>query len=174
MFSAPVPHSRTFAATVIGPPGTERGRLSGQTKVPSASLSMRTVAREPVSPVAVPAKDSVTGRESFAPDLGVDLAPCGLAVGGSSTVDVVEGEELAGALVAAGAGVVIGGEDFISQFSGLAAGVGPDVFPVGVAPLGVLVAEPLSVGRSSFSVTGASTGLADVPATDCRAVDDEL
>lgn len=135
---------------------------------------MRTVAHEPVSPVAIPAKDSVSGGESFALDLLVDLPPGRLPVGGSASVDVVEGEEVGSSLVAAGAGVAVGGENFGSELCCLASGVGPDVLAIGLSPCGVVVAELLSVGLASLGVSLAAAGAADVPPAGGAPVDDEL
>ena len=135
---------------------------------------MRTVAHEPVSPVAIPAKDSVAARESLALDLLVDLPPGGLAVGTSPSVDVVEGEEVADSFAAAGAGAAVGVEDFVSEFARLASDVGADVLAVGVSPCGVFVAELLSVGLASLGVSLAAAGAADVPPAGGAPVDDEL
>jgi len=135
---------------------------------------MRTVAHEPVSPVAIPAKDSIAVWESEALDLVVDLSPGRLAVSGAASVDVVEREEVGCSLPTAGAGVAIGGEDFGAEFCRLASGVGADVFAVGFAPCGVIVPESLAVGFAALSVSLAAAGAADVPPAGGAPVDDEL
>ncbi len=135
---------------------------------------MRTVAHDPESPVAIPAKDSVTVREPEPLDLVVDLAPRRLAVLGAASVDVVEGEEHPLALVAAGADSAVGVEHLVSQLSGPALGVGADVLAVGVAPFGMFVAELLSVGLASLGVSLAAAGAADISPAGGAPVDDEL
>jgi hypothetical protein len=135
---------------------------------------MWAVACEPVSPVAIPAKDSVSGWESLAPKLVVDLAVDALSVGRPSAVDVVDCEELVLLLAATGALSAVGVEHGISEFAALLAVVGADVFAVGLPPSGVVVAELLSVGLAAFSVSRSTAVTADVPAA-CRAsVNDEL
>ena len=135
---------------------------------------MRTVAHDPESPVAIPAKDSVAVREAESLDLVVDLAPRRLAVLGAASVDVVESEEGALSFVAAGTRAAVGVEDFVSEFAGSSLGVGADVLAVGVSPCGVFVAELLSVGLASLGVSLAAAGAADVPPAGGAPVDDEL
>ena len=115
IFSAPVPCSSTFAATVSGDPGTNSGSPFGHRKKPSESRLMRTVPMEPVSPVAIPAKDAVSRRESFSAQLCVDLPVNLFSVLCSSAVDVVDGEEITLTLSAAGALPAVGGDNGFSQ-----------------------------------------------------------
>jgi hypothetical protein len=70
---------------------------------------------EPVSPVAIPAKDAVSRRESFSAQLGVDLPVDLLAVLCSSAVDVVDGKEITLMLSAAGALPAVGCDDGFAQ-----------------------------------------------------------
>ena len=135
---------------------------------------MRTVASEPVSPVAIPAKDSITGRESETPELGVDLAVNCLTVLGSATLDVVKSEELGVPLTAAGTLAAVGVEDSVAQLSFAALPGRCDKLGVGEPPFGVLGTEPLSFGLSVFGVSLATTWPADVASADCGLVDDEL
>ena len=80
---------------------------------------MRTCAIEPVSPVAIPAKHSVSRRESVSLELVVDLAMHGFSVLGSTAVDVVDSEKVALSFSAAVAFPAVGCEHFVPQLVSL-------------------------------------------------------
>jgi len=121
-----------------------------------------------VSPVAIPAKQSVSvAGKTLAPQFGIDFAVDLFPVLGASAFDVINSEEGGLGFSAADASAAVCGQDLIAKFGVCTSGKLAGSSAVGLAPSVPIGAELVSVSVSALAVPFTAAWTADVPATDC-------